>query len=410
MPIKRLRGTTWQYYDIAPASGYTESMVVLHVGGARPEIMYEHILGLAQGFRVVAPWFPEEFTEMEDYVAGIFLILRHENIKKSHFFGIGFGSVVALQYLSRHPGRVLTCTLAHCSVPSDEKIRYVEKAIRKMDVTQNGPLRKLMAGCMVKPKDIEEHVFDLTLGEKEMWMRNFKNFGATKQAVFSRLEALLDYHAHYSFKPANFERWDGKMLLIESEDDEYIDSETSHSLKELFPDATQYCIKNSGHLVSLIRGKTIVDRVLRFALDEESYLDVTSKADISPQNSVVEEYDELEDNNDDNDAKKEKKKEKPSKEEDGKKEKKEKDDDKKEKKHKDEKKEKPSKDDTDVKKERKEKPSKEEDGKKEKKEKQPKDDNDAKKERKEKPSKDDERKEKRSRSKSSKSKRESVEC
>merc|ERR1712100_432300 len=34
MPIKRLRGTTWQYYDTAPASVYTESMVVLHVGGA----------------------------------------------------------------------------------------------------------------------------------------------------------------------------------------------------------------------------------------------------------------------------------------------------------------------------------------------------------------------------------------
>merc|ERR1712137_1215117 len=57
MPLKKLRGTTWSYYDIAPAKGYSETIMVLHGGGIRPEAMYEHILGFAQVFRVVCPWF-----------------------------------------------------------------------------------------------------------------------------------------------------------------------------------------------------------------------------------------------------------------------------------------------------------------------------------------------------------------
>lgn len=284
MPIKRLRGTTWQYYDIAPASGYTEAMIVLHGGGVRPEVMYEYILGLAQGFRVIAPRFPEVFSEIDDYVAGIFLIMRHENVKKSHFFGVGFGSVVGLHFLYRHPSRVLSSSLAHCSLPNEHKIRHVEKAFKRAEIN-NGPLSRLMSGSNIKPKDIEEHVFDLSLGERDMWVRNFKNFGATKQAVFSHLETLLDYNTHFSYSSSDFEKWEGKMLLIESEDDEYFDSENFSALKQLFSNCTPYCISNCGHLYSFIRGKLIVDVILRFVLDEDAYKDVTSKADISPRNS-----------------------------------------------------------------------------------------------------------------------------
>ena len=285
MPVKRLRGTTWKYYDIAPASGYTETMVVLPGGGVRPEAMYEHILGLAQGFRVVAPWYPEVFTELDDYVAGVFLLMRHENIKRSHFFGLGFGSVVALHFLFRHPGRVLTCTLMHCPLPDESKMRPVEKALRKVDITL-GPIRRLMAGSAVKPRDIEEHVVDLTAGEKDMWMRNFRNFGDSKNAIFSRLETLLDYHSNFGYRPSDFERWEGgKMFLLESEDDEYFDPENWEALRALFPAATVYRFARCGHLHSLIRGKALVDLVLRFSLDEDTYKDVTHLTEESPRNS-----------------------------------------------------------------------------------------------------------------------------
>merc|ERR1712137_946175 len=280
MPIKRLRGTTWQYYDIAPAAGYTESIVVLHGGGARPETLYEYIIGFAQGLRVVAPRFPEIFTEMDDYVAGIFLIMRHENIKKSHFFGIGFGSLVALHCIYRHPARVMSCALIHCTLPNEQKIRNVEKALKKMEFG-HGPLSRLMAGYFVKPKDIEEHVVDLAIGEREMWIRNFKNFVATKQAVFSRLEAILDYHTNFSYSPEILERWQGRIILLESEDDEYFNSDDFSALSELFPNSTEHLLTNCGHLYSFVRGKIIVDIILQFILDESVYKDVTSKTDIS---------------------------------------------------------------------------------------------------------------------------------
>jgi pimeloyl-ACP methyl ester carboxylesterase len=218
MPLKKLRGTTWKYYDVAPSAGFSDTMIILHGGGIRPEAMYEHIIGLAQAFRVVCPWFPEYFTEIDDYVAGLFLIMRNENIKKSHFFGIGFGAVVALHFVYRHPGRVLSCTLTYGMLPSENKVRLCEKAIKKMDFSV-GPLKRLLTGVWVKNKDIEEHVLELKPGERDFWIRNLKNFAATKAAIQVRLEALLDYHLNFNYKPEDFSRWQGKLLLIDSRQD-----------------------------------------------------------------------------------------------------------------------------------------------------------------------------------------------
>ena len=282
MPLKRLRGTTWKYFDIAPETGYTDTIVVLHGGGIRPEAMFEHILGFAQVFRVVAPWFPEYFSEIDDYVAGLFLIMRHESIKISHFFGLGFGATVAVHFLYRHPARVLSCSLVYCSLPTESKVRTVEKAIRKMDF-QNTPMNRILVGASVKGKDIEANIVDLVPGEKDLWVKTIRTFAATKQAINVRLETLLDYHTHFAYTKEDFARWAGKMILIESDDDEYFDPQNFKALKELFPNATPHYFSGCGHLFTLIRGSDVVDNILKIILDEDTYTTLTSKTDNSPR-------------------------------------------------------------------------------------------------------------------------------
>merc|ERR1712110_1362050 len=97
----------------------------------------------------------------------------------------------------------------------------------------------------------------------------------------------LDYYSHFAYTRTDFERWEGKMFLLESEDDEYFDPDNLTALQQLFPNATVYCFSRCGHLLSLIRGKSVVDLILRFSLDEETYNDVTAKTDGegSPRNS-----------------------------------------------------------------------------------------------------------------------------
>lgn len=275
--MKKLRGTTWTYYDIAPATGYTETMILLHSGGIRPELMFEHILGFAKHFRVIAPWFPEYFNEIADYPAGLSLIMRHENIKRAHFFGIGFGAVVANYFLYKHPSRVITCSLAHSTLPMETKVKACDKALKKGDFSY-GAMYRILSGNSVKPKELEEHVLDLIPAEKEMWLRNFKKFSATKQALTVRTEAMRDYHTSVTYKPADFERWEGKIFLIESEDDEYYDKENFVMLKSLFPNSYVHYISGSGHLLLLIRGQFVVDLILKFIFDEEN---LTNRTDLS---------------------------------------------------------------------------------------------------------------------------------
>ena len=64
-------------------------------GGIRPEAMFEYIIGFAQYYRVIAPWIPEELNELEDVVAGLILVMRHEGVKRAHFAGMSFGGIVA---------------------------------------------------------------------------------------------------------------------------------------------------------------------------------------------------------------------------------------------------------------------------------------------------------------------------
>lgn len=279
VPRKKLRGTTWMYYDVAPASGYTDTVVLLHGGGIRPEAMHEHILELAQTYRVVAPWFPEYFVEMEDYAAGLILIMRHESIKKAHFFGVGFGAIVALHFLYRHPGRVVNCILMYSAFPSENRARSCEKALKKSDFSY-GPLLRILTGHLAKSKDVAEHVVNLTAGEREMWVNNFRKFAATKQALTVRVLALEDFHLNCVYTAADMERWKGRMLLLESEDDEYFDPEYIASLQEVVPSASVHYFNGTGHLFGLIRGSLVVARIREF-LENEDETCTTSRTDLS---------------------------------------------------------------------------------------------------------------------------------
>ena len=239
--------------------------------------MFEHILGFAQYFRVIAPWFPEYFNEIADYPAGLSLIMRHENIKKAHFFGIGFGAVVANFFLFKHPNRVITCSLVHSTLPLETKKKACDKVLKKQDFSY-GPMHRILSGNNVKPKELEEHVPDLLPGEKELWLRTFKKFSATKQALTVRTEAMLDYHTNVIYRVGDFDRWEGKMFLVESQDDEYFDDENFQQLKCLFPNSYLHYLRGSGHLLELIRGQFVVDLVMKFINDDES---LTNRTDLS---------------------------------------------------------------------------------------------------------------------------------
>lgn len=289
LPPKRLRGTTWYYYDVAPEN-YKEVIVLLHGGGVRPEVMFEHVIGLTKNFRVVTPNLPEQLNEIEDYVAGLTLIMRHEQVKKIHLIGFGFGAVIAHHFLYLHPGRVRTCTLVHAVCPDEKKVAKFEKALRKGDFSKPYLLR-LLSGYLVKQKDIHEQVVEISSQEAGEWVHVLKKFVAPKSALQARVETILDLHNKYYYEPTDFTDWKGRMLIIESEDDPLFDRNELDALQNLHPNAFIHFFNGTGYMLPLVKPSLILPQISKFINQDLSDLANISSHTPTPRNSDMTEED-----------------------------------------------------------------------------------------------------------------------
>eukprot|EP01104_Vermistella_antarctica_P002401 TRINITY_DN12645_c0_g1_i1.p1 TRINITY_DN12645_c0_g1~~TRINITY_DN12645_c0_g1_i1.p1 ORF type:complete len:478 (-),score=178.82 TRINITY_DN12645_c0_g1_i1:61-1494(-) len=261
--VKRLRGTTWKYFDINPQQ--KEVVLFLHSGGVRPEAHFEHFAALSKEYRVVAPWMPVELKEVEDFAEGLLLILRHEKIREVHLFGVGFGALVATYLMFIRPERVLSATLALCDLPDENLAKKFERASIKLKKDQHyGPdVMRVMAGCA--PKDLAKQVPDLRPGEVEFWTSVLKRFKPTQEAVASRAEATRALHASVSYDPADFSDYAGPVLLIEADGDKSFSRPNVEQLKGLFTsDPSVHMFRGVCGSVVLVRGEIVSDLVLKF--------------------------------------------------------------------------------------------------------------------------------------------------
>jgi pimeloyl-ACP methyl ester carboxylesterase len=274
---------------VSPEDGFDETLVLLHAGGVRVEAMFELLLGLAKEFRVIAPLFPEELNEIEDYVAGLILIMRHETVKRAHFYGDSFGALVAHHFVFRHPTRVMSCTLVHATCPSEMRAAQVRKALKKLDSNPSWPpIQRLLTGYGLKSKDLDEQVLDLEAGERDMIITMFRKFASSRTALVARLEAILDLFDNCEYTPDKFARFNGRLLLLESEDDPTFDITNFEKICTLHPNACVHYFKGTGLVMPLVRPKRVIQLIAKFLTDEESESVTRSHHDVRTTNDDTE--------------------------------------------------------------------------------------------------------------------------
>ena len=79
-----------------------------------------------------------------------------------------------------------------------------------------------------------------------------------------------DLHGKQAYTKKDFKGWQGRMLLIESEDDELFDSHNFKMLHDMHPGTAIHYFQGSGSLLALVRCEKVVDVILKFIWDEES--------------------------------------------------------------------------------------------------------------------------------------------
>mmetsp|Transcript_17728 Transcript_17728/g.49896 ORF Transcript_17728/g.49896 Transcript_17728/m.49896 type:complete len:480 (+) Transcript_17728:102-1541(+) len=323
--MKRLRGTNWQYYDIVydpeDTSGQEENeqgefgsgkdegkrksvtsstnllpslasvggdalynkvhdlsqddlakyetVLLVHTGGLRPEAHCQHMLCMAShGYRVIAPCFPASLDEIEDYAAGLVLILKHENIPVVHFVGLGLGSMVGQYMLSKeiYSSMIKSACLTHLLPPNEDWIDKFVKAIKKMDF-HVPMLTSILLGYKATAKDMESFE-GFSNDKRELWLVTLRKLQSPKESIAARTQAIVDICEKINFGEADFTHFEGPVLLMQAKHVTLPGEEEAYQeARKCFPKALHAEV-TGGPLHFVVSGKSVAENICTFLQEE----------------------------------------------------------------------------------------------------------------------------------------------
>ena len=244
----RVNGVEWRYIS----SGSGKEVIVLLAGGMGVgEVFFSHIIDLEKSFKVIVPSFPEVST-IKELVDGINNIMQKEGRYQFNILGQSFGGILAQEMIRNNPRNIKKVILSHTTTSSnainesimDEYINKIRKLIK---------LVKLLPMCILKSlfkKKICRLLSTIKLEERKFWESYFAEliYSKTKKQEISIYECMVDFAQNYIYSKEDFEKWKGKMLILEADTDDSFEKVQKSAVRELFNEAQSYEFKGTGHL------------------------------------------------------------------------------------------------------------------------------------------------------------------
>jgi pimeloyl-ACP methyl ester carboxylesterase len=245
------RGVNWRYYV-----GGTGEAVILRLTGALglAEFSFQQIGLFERQFRVITPDYPAA-RSLADVTDGLVAILDAERVARAHVSGGSFGGMLA-QALVRHaPGRVASLVLSHTGAPDGRRRRA---GVALVSAMPTGVLRALLKARLGRTLD----------GADPFWRRYFD--GAidrlTKAEIVSRVRLQSEFGA-LRWGPDDLGTWQGRVLVIEGDDDPLFPPAARARLRALYPAAQVYRFQGTGHAAAVRKPDEYAAVVARFILD-----------------------------------------------------------------------------------------------------------------------------------------------
>lgn len=258
----RVQGVDWHY--LTGGSG-TETILWL-VGGLRvADAAFRSIPLLADAFRIIAPDFAPVNT-MAELTDGLAAILDAEKVTRAHVLAGSFGGMVAQVFVRRHPQHVHKLILSTTAPPNqDTGMQYQEQAAMFAEVDE----ALLRAGAKqqlfttIAPPDHEAVFWRAYLNEL---------FTARlgKADILSTYHCMVDFMLNSAFTPDDLRAWQGRILMIDSDNDATFGTDVQAQLRALYPSAHTHTFKGAGHSPSSTQRDAYFALVRDFLLKSES--------------------------------------------------------------------------------------------------------------------------------------------
>lgn len=246
-------GVSWEYY----AGGEGPRTILLLPGGSGfTEAYFSHFLELEKTHRVIAVA-PAPVKTVAACIQGILAVADKEHVDRFSVLGQSWGGMLAQVLIRERPERIEKLILSHTmptAPPGD--VAHAQKTIRMMRVMMKllpffpwAILRSLLM------KRVSVHYAMLPPDAFQFWRSYFETELAksTKNELIATYLAMIDFFHLPPFQADDLARWEGEILILESDEDRATNETNRSALKALYPRARVHTFSKSGHLAMIAR-------------------------------------------------------------------------------------------------------------------------------------------------------------
>ena len=209
-----------------------ETLLIIPGTPGRAEMAFPLIMAFIERFNIISIDYPVWATTVADVLAFIDSVLVQEHQQQVHILGGSYGGMIAQCFVRRFPHKVKTLILSHAGVPDKAWVKYFLPLKR---FTACLPLLILHALSRLGAP-----LYFLKAGrQRPFWLQFYGNIIASlrKDDYVNRINIWLDLCQNYQFHPHELDAWQGKILIVESDNDFVFQHHNRETLRSLYPQA-----------------------------------------------------------------------------------------------------------------------------------------------------------------------------
>ena len=223
----RLAGQHWQY--IASGAG-AETVLLLPGGFGAADTSFHYILALETAYRVISVTYPPAAATCGQLLAGLLLLLAHEQVERAHIVGGSASGLVAQCFVRSHGQQVASLVLSHTSLPQPSRVRWLAPLVALLDSVPLPLLRGILG--IINARFLPE-----SSPVQQFWRGYFASAiqRLTRDALLNRFRILLDIDRNYAFAAA--ETLAQPVLMLSAARDSFVSPGEQRRLAQFYPHA-----------------------------------------------------------------------------------------------------------------------------------------------------------------------------
>jgi pimeloyl-ACP methyl ester carboxylesterase len=262
-PVKRLTfgGEQWEYI----ACGRGEQTLLLLPGALSVgESTFPIITAFENEYWIIAPSYALSST-MTGLCEGITCILEAEGVNQAHVLGGSYGGLVAQYFVRKFPDKVCSLVLSHTFLMNLKLAKPLKIASKLFPMLPQSLFVSLLR--LRLNKMLLSTLRRLKHTEYEFWKAYLNEAIASdrfREVAIHQNKCLLELAREPQFTADDLNKWRGKILIIDSEDDPAIPAKDRDLLKKTYPQAQVHTFLDAGHASSILKPEEVFSVIKNF--------------------------------------------------------------------------------------------------------------------------------------------------